>query len=148
MNRRSTNPVQHQHSQQDELDRSLSRIFDGETAKDSLLPSSGFTARTMDSVLENVDAPLPLPFPWKRALPPFGCGLVILLYALLRFMSEPDRLPAPDQSATTLHLSFNIPSVLQHVTTALEVPLGWIALAMLVAFVSVRLCLRLAAPRV
>jgi hypothetical protein len=143
MNRRSTNPLQRQDSEQDELDRSLSRIFDGETAKDSLLPSSGFTAHVMESVLENAVAPPPLPFPWKRALPPFGCGLAVLVYAFLHFISESGRLPAPDQSVTTLHLHFSGASVLQQ----LAVPLGWTALALFVAFVSVELCLRLAAPR-
>jgi hypothetical protein len=139
MNRDSTNPLDSRHSGNGELDRSLSRIFDDETAKDSLLPSSGFTARVMESVLENAVTPPPLSFPWKRALPPFGCALVILLYAFLRFISEPRHLSAPDHIETALHLPFSIASI--------AMPLGWTALALFVALVSVALCLRFAAPR-
>jgi hypothetical protein len=139
MNRDSTNPHQSRHSGQDELDRSLSRIFDGQTAKDSLLPSSGFTEHVMESVREDAVTPPPLRFPWKRALPPFGCALVILFYAFLRFVSELPHLSSPDHPETTLHLPSSIASF--------ATPLGWIALALFVAFVSVAVCLRFASPR-
>ncbi len=34
-----------------------------------LVPSSGFLARVMDKVREEAEAPQPIPFPWKRAIP-------------------------------------------------------------------------------
>ncbi|HWW92056.1 MAG TPA: hypothetical protein VN375_01730 [Vicinamibacteria bacterium] len=34
-----------------------------------LVPSSGFLASVMESVIEEAAAPPPIPFPWKRAIP-------------------------------------------------------------------------------
>lgn len=36
-----------------------------------IVPSSGFLARVMDKVEDEVAAPPPIPFPWKRFLPGF-----------------------------------------------------------------------------
>jgi len=39
--------------------------------EEELVPSSGFLAAVMDRVQEEAAAPVPIPFPWKRALPGF-----------------------------------------------------------------------------
>jgi hypothetical protein len=53
----------------DELERALS--------DDTIEPSSGFSARVMDSVRQAAAQPPPLPFPWFRlALGIVACGLL------------------------------------------------------------------------
>jgi hypothetical protein len=48
---------------------------------DTIVPSSGFASSVMEAVRRDTDAPPPIPFPWKRALPGFivclaGAGLL------------------------------------------------------------------------
>lgn len=124
---------------EEELDRDLTRILGHDPAGDMIVPSSGFSARVMENLHESAEAPPPLAFPWKRALPAFGCALAILLYAGLRFISGLRYTPVSEHAAAGLQL----PPVILNAAA----PLGWIALALLVALVSVKLCLRLAAPR-
>ena len=38
-------------------------------AEEELVPSSGFLAAVMERVQEEAQAPPPIPFPWKRAIP-------------------------------------------------------------------------------
>ena len=52
----------------DDFDRTLA-------ADDTLVPSSGFTARVMDAVEREADEPPPLAFPWR----PFAIGAVACL---------------------------------------------------------------------
>ena len=59
-----------------EIDRILSAQF---SARDEILPSSGFTASVMDAVRREASAPPPIPFPWKRALP----GIVVATFVLV-----------------------------------------------------------------
>jgi hypothetical protein len=55
------------------------------SASDSILPSSGFAARVIAAVHTEADAPAPIPFPWKRAVPGFIAALaaIVLLFATL-----------------------------------------------------------------
>ena len=46
----------------DQIDRILA-------SEDPILPSSGFLASVMERVEEESRAPVPIPFPWKRAVP-------------------------------------------------------------------------------
>jgi hypothetical protein len=57
----------------DELDRILS------SPEPELVPSSGFTQSVMQAVRLESQAPPPIAFPWKRALP----GIVALFTALV-----------------------------------------------------------------
>jgi len=123
----------------DELDRSLGRVLGGETAHDTLVPSSGFAAQVMDSIGRSAVIPPPFPFPWKRALAAFGAAFAIFLYGLLRFLIEFRRLPPAEPSAIQFHL--------RGLLAGAVTPWGWTALALLIALLSVTLCLRLAAPR-
>jgi hypothetical protein len=58
----------------DELDRLL-------RAEREIIPSSGFTASVMNAVRVQAEAPPPIPFPWKRALP--GIFALVLVLALV-----------------------------------------------------------------
>lgn len=67
----------------DELDRLLSR-------EQEIIPSSGFTSSVMNAVHAQAQAPPPIPFPWKRALPGMAAAVVSLawiLFACLRVLS-------------------------------------------------------------
>jgi hypothetical protein len=57
-------PMKLDQTNQDRLDAILAD--EGE-----IVPSSGFLARVMDKVQDEVTAPPPIPFPWKRFLPGF-----------------------------------------------------------------------------
>jgi hypothetical protein len=71
-----------------------------------LVPSSGFAASVMERIREEAAAPLPIPFPWKRAVPGmvvaagvFGWGAV----ELVRFAG-----PALDElRRTQIHVAVN-----------------------------------------
>lgn len=52
----------------DDLDRAL-------TDDDTLVPSSGFAARVMDGVRDDLSDPAPIAFPWR----PFAIGVVACL---------------------------------------------------------------------
>ena len=135
MNRKPVNRLPSREFQEDELDRGLSRIL----ADDPIAASSGFTERVMASVGESAATPPPLAFPWKLALPAFGAALAILVYAVLHFIAELRQLPPSDHSVALLKGSALV--------TNSGATSGWVALALAVAFLSVRLCLHLAAPK-
>ena len=117
----------------DEMDRILSR-------QDEILPSSGFTASVMDAVRREAAAPPPIPFPWKRALP----GLIVIAFALIlvaivgviaiaqlmRGPLSPGLIIAPQMPTAILH-------------GEIGAAVSWSCVALLLAFVSVRLSMRL-----
>jgi hypothetical protein len=47
-------------------DEKIDRILANE---DELIPSSGFVSSVMARIHEEIAAPAPIPFPWKRAVP-------------------------------------------------------------------------------
>ena len=125
-----------------EIDRILSR-------EDEILPSSGFAISVMDAVRYEAAAPPPIPFPWKRALP----GLVVGGFVLaLVFVTVVAAIVQSIGASTTAHFSMSLPSVLTPVfglglQRNLEIAASWTVLALLVAFVSVKLSMRLASRR-
>lgn len=114
----------------DDLDRILS-------AKDEIVPSSGFVDGVMNAVRNEAAAPPPIPFPWRRALPGIGVAavaLVSLVVAAVEAFSSstaPVSPPSPD-----LWVSILGGGKLRDA--------GWIALALVLSFVSVRLSMHLA----
>ena len=60
----------------DELDRILSQ-------ENEIAPSSGLTASIMDAIRQEAQAPAPIPFPWKRALPGLAALAVVLAASLV-----------------------------------------------------------------
>jgi hypothetical protein len=121
-----------------EVDRILSR-------EDEILPSSGFAVSVMDAVRREAAAPPPIPFPWKRALPGLvvgGVALALVLVAGFRAMAQLDKATAPQ-------LSMSSPPAMPPIFSGgIESAAIWTVLALLVAFVSVKLSVRLTSGRV
>lgn len=116
----------------DDLDQVLGR-------QDDIVPSSGFAAGVMEAVRREASATPPLPFPWKRALP----GLAAAVLALLGFLilGVPEFLRG---AASTDQLS---PALITILKEANQLGAGWIALALLLSFASIRVSMRLAGGR-
>jgi len=120
-----------------EIDRMLSR-------QDEILPSSGFVASVMDAVRNEAAAPPPIPFPWKRALPVFALAAAALVGVFVLGISGVAEL-AKEPAAITASPTISPLGVLHWV--GLNSVTAWTGLSLLVAFISVRLSLRLAGGR-
>jgi hypothetical protein len=101
-------------------------------AEDELIPTSGFLAAVMEQVQEQVIAPPPIPFPWKRTIPAiltiigiFGWGG----FELVR-LGPPVLAPLAQNSFTLLPM--HIPSALAASANQIE----WVALALGVSLLS------------
>jgi hypothetical protein len=120
----------------EEIDRILSR-------EDEILPSSGFAVSVMDAVRREAAAPPPIPFPWKRALPGLvvaGFALALVLVAMVVAIAR--------RASFTPEFSMPSPSVMPAIFHGgIESAAIWTALALLVAFVSVKFSMRLASSR-
>jgi hypothetical protein len=130
---------------EDQTDRILSR-------DDEILPSSGFAVSVMDAVRREAAAPPPIPFPWKRALPGLviaSLAAVLVLAAGVMAIAQLGRASTSAPFYTSFSLSLPLPSVLPPIfhggagSAAI-----WTAMALLVAFVSVKLSIRLASGRI
>lgn len=101
---------------------------------DDILPSSGLVTSVMEAIRSEAATPPPIPFPWKRALP----GLAATAVALVGlFAALLDQL---FQSSATLPVTPSFPAGW---APAVQVA-GWIALALLLSLVSVKLSMQLA----
>jgi hypothetical protein len=120
----------------DEIDRILSR-------KDDILPSSGFAVSVMDAVRREAAAPpAPIPFPWMRALPGLVVGasaLVLVLIAGVVAIAQADKTATAPQFS--MPSAFAMPPLFHG---GMESAAIWSVLALLVAFVSVKLSMRVA----
>ncbi len=122
---------------EDEIDRILSR-------DDEILTSSGFTASVMDAVRREATAPPPIPFPWKRALPVLVLGVLLLGLILVGGVVAMVRLGQPMAPQLPVAMPSVAPSLLGG---GIQSAIVWIVAALLVAFVSVKLSMRLACGR-
>jgi len=109
----------------DELDHTLS-------ATDEIVPSSGFVDAVMDAVRHEAAAPPPIPFPWKRALPGLVVAAVALIALVIAAVESFSPAAAPVKPALP-HFWVTI------VGAARLLDAEWIALALLLSFVSIRL---------
>jgi len=111
----------------DKLDRILA-------SEEELLPSSGLAASVMDRVRGEMDAPEPIPFPWKRVLP----GMLIAAAGLIWCVVEMVRM------AVAALLNFNLEhlqlpgSAMRSLASA-----GWVLASLGVSLVSWLLARRL-----
>ena len=122
----------------DEIDRILSR-------EDEIMPSSGFAVSVMDAVRREAAAPLPIPFPWKRALPGLVAGGFALVLVLVGGVVAIARL---GRASTTAQFSTSLPSVMPPIFHGgTESAAIWTAMALLMTLVSVKLSMRLASGR-
>jgi len=122
-----------------EMDRILLR-------QDEIRPSSGFTASVMEAVRREAAAPPPIPFPWKRALPFLvitALVLAVVVVAGVAVIVQIVREPTSQVATASSPLTTLMP--MWQGTSAATV--GWIALALLTALVSVKLSTRLFAGR-
>ena len=120
-------------SDEDEMDRILSR-------EDEILPSSGFAVSVMEAVRREAAAPPPIAFPWKRALPGMVVGGLALIVGLVAAVAVIVRLAktsaAPQLSVSTPPMT---PSLFHG---GIQSAVIWTMLALLMAFVSVKLSTR------
>jgi hypothetical protein len=118
-----------------DLDRTLHEALIED--RDAILPSLGFTDSVMTAVLS--DAPAPLRFPWRRALP----GLIAGIAALAGFAGADlwilERLPAAAHSPSVLDLW---PALVPLLQRAAGPEASWTALALLIPVVTLWLTRR------
>ena len=117
----------------DDLDEFLRR-------EDDIVPSSGFAAGVMDAVRREASAPSPLPFPWKRVVPGIalsGLALLGLLILAIRQFYWGGGVPADAVGPVLINL----------VKATNDIGAGWVALALLLSFASVKVSMRLAGGR-
>jgi len=122
------------------IDRILSR-------QDEILPSSGFVASVMEAVQREATAPPPIPFPWKRALPCLALGILALVVVLAGGVAAVAQIL---RGSFAPHISTSLPlpsAVTSFAHGSMGSAAGWAGLALLLAFVSVKLSMRLAAGR-
>jgi hypothetical protein len=125
-------------AEDEEIDHMLSH-------EDEILPSSGFAFAVMDAVRREAAAPPPIPFPWKRALPGLVVGGLVLVFALVAGVAALVQLAT---TSTIPQVSASLPSLGQlGLHGDLASAASWAAVALLIAFVSVKLSMRLAAGR-
>lgn len=125
-------------AEDEEIDHMLSH-------EDEILPSSGFAASVMDVVRREAAAPPPIPFPWKRALPGLAVGGLVLVFALVAGVAAMVQLAM----TSTIHQvsassTFTLTPIFQG---GLGAAASWTVLALVIAFVSVKLSMRLASAR-
>ncbi len=118
---------------EDELDRMLS-------TQDEIVPSSGFVMSVMDAVRNEAAASEPTPFPpiafpWLRALPMF-IALAAVLAMLIAGFVELARTPIAVTQGPLLPAAV--------VQALVQVNAGWIAFALLLAFLSALFSIRFA----
>ena len=126
------NPDLEGRSNVDAIDRILG-------AEDQLLPSSGFLAAVMERVRDQAIAPMPIPFPWKRALP----GIVLAAGAIGWLVYEFIQIVLSSRftfSARLLSAPAHLPSFNQQ----LLAPGLWIAVALALSLASCIFAMRLA----
>jgi hypothetical protein len=127
----------------DEMDRMLLR-------ENEILPSSGFVVSVMEAVRREAVAPPPIPFPWKRVLPGLvvaGAVLVTIVVVLVGAHAGTVPVPradSPSSAVLSLGPSLFGPSLLHG---GIESAATWIVLALVTAFVSVKISIGLAFGR-
>lgn len=120
-------------------DEEFDRILSGEA---DLVPSSGFAASVMDAVRSEASAPPPIPFPWRRALPGIAAGVLALVYLFIGAFRQ--SVPSPGAPSA---LERFISSLAPALRTARAAGAVWIAAALLLAYLCVKLSLLFARRR-
>jgi hypothetical protein len=115
------------------LDRDLDRIL---SPNDGIVPSAGFVSAVMGSVHREASTPPPIPFPWKRALPGLITAIITIVSLIVGLSAV---LTTSDAGVTTAF------SALGEASRRLGV--GWILLALLITWATVKLSMRLASVR-
>jgi hypothetical protein len=117
----------------DDLDRILAK-------EPEIVPSAGFARSVMDAVQSEAAAPPALAFPWKRALPGIAGAAVALGWAIVLLVKLVGGAAAAQPGPVGIP-----PAIALVVESAKTTGAGWIALALVLSFISVKLSSRLAA---
>ena len=116
----------------EQMDRALSR-------EPEIVPSSGFVNAVVARVAAESSAPAPIPFPWTRALP--GLAACAVFVGSLRWYAQPVPVTVPFHVPASW--SANLADTWMSLRNVGEmVGAGWMALALGLAYASVRLSLR------
>jgi hypothetical protein len=119
----------------DQIDRILSR-------EDQILPSAGFTASVMAAVRLEASTPAPIPFPWKRAWPVLALASAAIVVVLIATVVIAVRLAAAPVSLVSMD---GISILAQRPAWMSNAAIAWITGSLVLAFVSVKFSMRLAA---
>ena len=114
----------------DDLDHILSEWED-------IVPSSGFASSVMGVVRRDATIPLPIPFPWRYAVPGLavaGLALIWVLIGVVELARKAVVMQVPSLQSSML---------VQIMQTMLNARNGWIALVLFVTIASLSLSLRL-----
>jgi hypothetical protein len=122
----------------DELDRMLSKQGD-------IQPSSGFAASVMEAVRNEAAAPPPIPFPWKRALPVLLLAAVTLIVVVAVGVEAVVNVTRGAAASELAPSSWSL--FLPLAQGGIGTQVSWTAAALLGAFLSVKLSMRLASGR-
>lgn len=125
---------QHRNQNDDTMSDPLDALLLAEFNSAELLrPSSGFVHSVMDAIHEEVTAPPPIPFPWKRVLP----GAIAVVCALVALVIWAARHYSAAAAGT-----FTLPSLISVNST-----LSWVALSLVLTLIAVVSSFRLANGR-
>lgn len=101
---------------------------------EELMPSSGFLASVMERVQEEAQAPAPIPFPWRRAIPGIVLVAGVFGWAAIEFTCL--AIPAMrTMSLTQPDFTLNLSHPVQEA--------GWVAFALIISLASWLLSRRL-----
>jgi hypothetical protein len=118
----------------DDFDRMLS-------GEEDIVPSSGFVTSVMDAVRREAATPPPIPFPWKWALPGLAAWTLVLVSFLIAVFVQFDR------GSVGPSVPVASPAMVIILEGAKNIGVGWIALALLTAWASVTLSMRIVGAR-
>lgn len=121
-----------------EIDRILS-------TGEEILPSSGFAASVMEAVHAEASAPPPIPFPWKRALPCILLATFALALVVVVGIIELVQFSRGKLSFSGTSISSSLPWLAWQGPVASMI--AWTVFALVAAFVSVKISMRLAAGK-
>jgi hypothetical protein len=122
-----------------DLDRILSQ-------EDAILPSSGFTARVMDAVTEEASATVPIPFPWKRAVPGLIVCLILATVWIANFAVGWRHSSASASGGLTFDRLLSMLKLGANGSAGLA-PAVWVVVAILVSLGTMQLSMRVIASR-
>lgn len=140
-----------------ELDRILSRNLSPER---EIVPSSGFVTAVMEAVQREAAEPIPIPFPWSRALPGLVACLILTGWMIFRVAQVGVQVGSQTEiqtwrnsylawmvnsAAKLANLSTKLPSLLIQVfQQGVQTGAAWVLLALLFSWATVQFSLYLA----
>lgn len=111
------------------------------SAEEEIVPSSGFTRAVMGAVLHEASRPMPIAFPWKRAVP--GLVLIALVITTLVFMPA-----AVDRTGGNALATMKLAAMLMSVFKMMErFYVNWLLGSLLLAWACVNLSMLFASLR-